>query len=188
MLKKDLRTKYSTLRDKLSTSQIAEKSLAISNKVLEIPIWSKDYYHVFLPITSKKEIDTINILSILQGKDKNIVVPKVENDSLGHYLLTDNTKFKNSAWGVPEPINAIPIDPGHIDVVFIPLLAFDTNGNRVGYGKGFYDKFLSDCHPEVVKVGLSFFEAESTITDIFNGDIPMDFCITPETIYSFIGS
>lgn len=188
MLKKDLRLKYSTLRRQLSLSQVAEKSLTISNKVLELPIWSKEFYHTFLPITSKQEVDTINLLSILQGKDKNIVVPKVERNSLGHYLLTDNTKFKNSDWGVPEPTNGIKIDPKNIDVVFVPLLAFDKIGNRVGYGKGFYDKFLLECKPNVIKVGLSFFEAEPLITDVFPGDIPLDYCVTPESVYSFTGS
>ena len=188
MLKKDLRQKYLTLRNQLSSSQIADKSLAISNKTLELPIWSKDYYHIFLPILSKQEIDTINLLSILQGKDKNIVVPKVENDSLEHYLPTDNTKFKNSAWGVPEPVNGIQIEPNNIDVIFIPLLAFDENGNRVGYGKGFYDKFIACCKPEVLKVGLSFFEAEKRISGVLPTDIPLDYCVTPEKIYSFTGS
>jgi 5-formyltetrahydrofolate cyclo-ligase len=55
-------------------------------------------------------------------------------------------------------------------VVFVPLLAFDKKGNRVGYGKGFYDAFLSKCKPETIKIGLSFFEAEETIDDVFEND------------------
>lgn len=185
MLKKDLRNKYLTLRKQFLPTVIADKSLAISNKALELPIWSKDFYHIFLPITSKQEIDTINLLSILQGKDKHIVVPKVQGDILQHYLLSDNTKFKNSKWGVPEPINGIQINPEQIDVVFIPLLAFDTKGNRVGYGKGYYDHFLKSCKKDIIKVGLSFFEAEAIITDIFEDDIPLDYCVTPKRNYSF---
>ena len=188
MLKKDLRLKYSALRKQLSLEQIAAKSLDISNKALELPIWSKEYYHIFLPITSKQEIDTINLLSILQGKDKYVIVPKVRKDTLAHYLLTDTTKFKNNSWGVPEPIDGIQIDPNKIDVVFIPLLAFDRKGQRVGYGKGYYDTFLASCRPDVIKVGLSFFKAEELITDVFPGDIPLDYCVTPQKNYSFVGS
>ncbi|MFX0556277.1 5-formyltetrahydrofolate cyclo-ligase [Maribacter sp. CXY002] len=186
MLKKDLREKYDTLRAELSTVSLASKSLSIANISLELPIWTFNYYHIFLPIKTKKEVDTINLLSILQGKDKNIIVPKVvTNTSLEHYLLTDNTRFKNSHWGVPEPIDGIPIQPEKIDVVFIPLLAFDQKGNRVGYGKGFYDRFLKECKKDVIKVGLSLFEAEDKISDIDPNDIPLDFCVTPENIYSF---
>ena len=72
-----------------------------------------------------------------------------------------------------------------IEVVFVPLLAYDQNGNRVGYGKGFYDKFLSKCNPETIKIGLSFFEPEETIEDISVTDIKLDFCITPNGIISF---
>ena len=72
-----------------------------------------------------------------------------------------------------------------IDVVFVPLLAFDTNGNRVGYGKGFYDKFLSQCQPETIKIGLSFFEAEEEIADVYQDDIRLDYCVTPNKIYDF---
>ncbi|MBQ4913153.1 5-formyltetrahydrofolate cyclo-ligase [Maribacter sp. MMG018] len=185
MLKKDLREKYALLRSELSFSELSSKSLSISNKALTLPIWSKEFYHIFLPIESKKEIDTINLLSVLQGKDKNIIVPKVHGDILKHYLLMDNTKFIKSKWGVPEPIDGITIDPIKIDVVFIPLLAFDEKGNRVGYGKGFYDTFLKECRDDVIKVGLSLFEAEKEISDVYENDIPLDYCVTPEKNYSF---
>ena len=72
-----------------------------------------------------------------------------------------------------------------IDVVFVPLLAYDKQGNRVGYGKGFYDKFLSECKPNVVKIGLSFFEPEELIEDVFENDVKLDFCVSSNTILSF---
>jgi 5-formyltetrahydrofolate cyclo-ligase len=70
-------------------------------------------------------------------------------------------------------------------VVFVPLLAFDKQGNRVGYGKGFYDRFLANCKPETIKIGLSFFEVENEIADVFNNDIELDYCVTPNKIYTF---
>ena len=102
-----------------------------------------------------------------------------------HFLLTDNTKIKKNRYNIPEPIDGIVISNDKIDVVFIPLLGFDKAGNRVGYGKGFYDRFLADCKPETIKIGLSFFEAEDKITDIYENDIKLDYCVTPETIYTF---
>ena len=102
-----------------------------------------------------------------------------------NYLLTDNTVIKKSAWGIPEPVDGIEIDDRKIDVVFVPLLAFDKQGNRVGYGKGFYDNFLANCKPETLKIGLSFFEAENEILGIYEGDIKLDYCVTPKRIYKF---
>jgi len=186
MLKKDLRLQYSALRRDISPQSLLNSSLAIANKLLVLPIWGFECYHIFLPIVSKNEVDTSFILSILQGKDKNIVLPKIqEPNKLQHILLTDSTKLRANSWGVPEPEAGIEVPPLKIDVVFMPLLAFDENGNRVGYGKGFYDNFLKECRNNVVKVGLSFFTAEKGISDVNANDIPLDYCVTPEKIYSF---
>ncbi|WP_027076791.1 5-formyltetrahydrofolate cyclo-ligase [Maribacter antarcticus] len=186
MLKKVLRTTYILRRNSLSQSQGIDQSISIANRLLTLPVWKLDYYHIFLPIIEKKEIDTSVILSILQGKDKHILIPKVlGQNNLQHFLLTDNTKFVVSSWGVPEPLDGISISVDKIDVVFVPLLAFDKKGHRVGYGKGFYDTFLSQCRKNVIKIGLSFFEAEETITDVRNADVRLDYCVTPNTIYSF---
>ncbi|MFS4492509.1 5-formyltetrahydrofolate cyclo-ligase [Maribacter sp. 2308TA10-17] len=186
MLKKDLRLQYTALRKDVSPHSLLNSSLSIANKLLALDIWHFDYYHIFLPITSKNEVDTSFILSILQGKDKNIVLPKVKAErSLKHILLTDNTKLMVNSWGVPEPLDGIEVPIEKIDVVFVPLLAFDKTGNRVGYGKGFYDVFLSNCRKDVIKIGLSLFTVEDKITDVSENDIPLDHCVTPEEIYSF---
>lgn len=189
MLKKDLRKKFTALRQNISSESLLNSSLTIANKLLELPLWSFDYYHLFLPIVEKKEIDTTFILSILQGKDKNVVLPKIETlDTLKNYLLTDSTKLVKNKWGIPEPTNGIEIMPENIQVVFVPLLAFDVQGNRVGYGKGFYDNFLSNCTRNVIKVGLSLFDPVEKVTNVYESDIPLDYCVTPKQIYSFKAS
>ena len=186
MLKKDLRLKILSLRNSTTSEYLSEQSLQLANTLLTLPIWNFSYYHLFLPITKKKEIDTSYILSILQGKDKNVVLPKMTGDqNLKHFLLTDSTVIKLNKWGVPEPLEGIEVPIHKIDVVFVPLLAFDTKGNRVGYGKGFYDIFLKECNPNVVKIGLSLFDAEESIDDIAPDDVSLDYCITPDKVYSF---
>lgn len=187
MFKKDLRKKYKALRNELSLQEIESNSLAIANNLLPLAIWDKLYFHLFLSIEEQKEIDTEFILQVLAGKDKEIVVAKTDFNSIQmtHYLLTDNTKFRKNEYNIPEPVDGIEVPVSKIDVVFVPLLAFDTNGNRVGYGKGFYDKFLSQCQPETIKIGLSFFEAEEEIADVYQDDIRLDYCVTPNKIYDF---
>jgi 5-formyltetrahydrofolate cyclo-ligase len=187
MLKKELRQKYKALRKQLSENELEEMSLAVANKLLKLPIWEKSYFHIFLPITEHQEVNTEFILHLLSGKDKEIIISKsdFETRKMTHFLLTDNTKIKKNEYNIPEPVDGIEVPSHKIQVVFVPLLAFDKKGHRVGYGKGFYDKFLSECKPETIKIGLSFFDSEELITDVFEGDIQLDFCVTPNSIYSF---
>jgi 5-formyltetrahydrofolate cyclo-ligase len=187
MTKKEVRIKYKELRQKLSIEELEEKSLAIANQLLKLDIWENTYFHVFLPIEEQKEVNSEYILTILQAKDKEIVISKsdFENSSMTHFLLTDNTKIKKNNYNIPEPINGLSVPTEIIDVVFVPLLAYDKQGNRVGYGKGFYDKFLSQCNDDVVKIGLSFFEPEELIEDTFENDVKLNFCVNPNGTICF---
>ena len=187
MLKKELRQKYKALRNQLSEEDLEEMSLAIANKVLTLPIWEKNYFHIFLSITEHKEVNTEFVLHLLSGKDKEIIISKsdFETREMTHFLLTDNTKIKKNQYNIPEPVDGIEVPSNKIDVVFVPLLAFDKSGHRAGYGKGFYDKFLKKCKPETIKIGLSFFEAEEQIEDVFENDVKLDYCVTPNGVYHF---
>ncbi len=186
-MKNRLRNKYQVLRTGISTEEIETKSIEIANNLLKLPIWEYNFYHLFLTISEKKEIDTDPILHILQGKDKNIVLSKADftTGTLSNYLLTDSTVIKKNTWGIPEPLDGIEIPALKIDVVFVPLLAFDYSGHRVGYGKGFYDIFLAGCNKDVIKIGLSLFEAEDKIPEILISDVPLDYCVTPQKTYEF---
>ncbi len=194
MDKKALRSKYKVLRQSLTEEEIEDKSLAIANQLLRMDavpslrlVWNKLYYHLFLTIEEQKEINTEYILQILAGKDKEIVISKCDFATLGmtHFLLTDNTKIKKNNYNVPEPVDGLEVPDAKIDVVFVPLLAYDKHGNRVGYGKGFYDNFLSKCKPETIKIGLSFFPPEEKIEDVSENDVKLDFCVTPEGVICF---
>jgi len=182
-----IRDKYKALRANLTSSQIDDYSLSIANQALKLPIWNKDYYHIYLPITSQKEVNTEYILNILSGKDKHIIISKSDFSKikLTHFLLTDSTTIKLNSYNIPEPTGGIEIDAKRIDVVFVPLLAFNNLGHRVGYGKGFYDRFLAQCRPETIKIGLSFFKTETLFNTADIDDIKLDICITPECIYQF---
>ena len=189
MTKSELRIHYKKKRTELSEEDIESQSLAIANGLLALDIWAYSFYHIFLSITEHKEINTDYILNILSGKDKNIVISKTnfETVEMIHYLLTDSTLIKKNSHNIPEPVDGIEIDSSKLEVVFVPLLAFDTQGHRIGYGKGFYDTFLSKCKPETLKIGLSLFGPEERIEGIFDSDIALDYCVTPQQIYSFSG-
>ena len=180
-----LRKSFLKKRLALSGQEHEDKSFAIANNCLTLPIWHLEYYHLYLPIKAKAEIDTTLILTLLQGKDKQVILPRTKGSELEHILLTDITKLKINGLGIPEPEKGIKISPEQIDVIFLPLLAWDKTGNRLGYGKGFYDNFLSQCRKNTIKVGLYFFDPVEKIIDIRSKDIQMDFCVNPEGIKKF---
>ncbi|RIV70791.1 5-formyltetrahydrofolate cyclo-ligase [Flagellimonas aequoris] len=187
MLKHELRKKYKSLRAEINPTQASDFSLILANHVLQIPIWDFFYFHIFLSIEDKNEVDTLPLITLLQGRDKHVIVPKMTGStSMDNYLLTDGTTLKKNSWGIPEPVDGFLVPENKIEVVFVPLLAFDSQGNRVGYGKGFYDTFLHKCKKETIKIGLSFFPAENDlISDVHENDVRLDYCITPEKVYAF---
>ncbi|RIV43991.1 5-formyltetrahydrofolate cyclo-ligase [Flagellimonas pelagia] len=187
MLKHELRKKYKDLRAEINLTQASDFSLILANHVLQIPIWDFFYFHIFLSIEDKNEVDTLPLITLLQGRDKHVIVPKMTGStSMDNYLLTDSTTLKKNSWGIPEPVDGFLVPENKIEVVFVPLLAFDSKGNRVGYGKGFYDTFLHKCKKETIKIGLSFFPAENDlISDVHENDVRLDYCITPEKVYAF---
>ncbi|PQJ31735.1 5-formyltetrahydrofolate cyclo-ligase [Nonlabens arenilitoris] len=188
MEKKALRNKYKQLRLNLSPQEVEDYSLQIANKLLTLDIWDFKMYHLFLSIEKQKEVQTDFLLHILQGKDKNVVISKSDfiDYSMSHYLLTDDTRIITNNYGIPEPDGmGISIDENQLDVVFVPLLVSDSIGNRVGYGKGFYDRFLKKCRPTVLKVGLSFVKPLDYQIKTNPNDIPLDMLVCPDKIYDF---
>lgn len=184
--KDQLREKYKAKRKQMTEDQIGEKSRQIVNQLLQLPIWDHSNYHLFLPIHKQKEVNTAFLMTALQGHDKNVILSSsnFSTGEMNHFLLTDDTLIKENKLGIPEPQGGFAVKPEQIDVVFVPLLAFDQAGNRIGYGKGFYDRFLKSCRKNVLKIGLSFFEAEATIPAAPH-DIKLDICQTPHQTYQF---
>ena len=187
MLKHELRKLFLEKRRKLSKGQKAQFDHLIKSAFQKLFPDDAKCVHIYLPIRSKNEIDTWPIIQELWSNRVEVAVPvthPVEN-RMNSTLLTPATKLKESKWGVPEPVFSKEIKNSEIDVVVLPLLAFDRQGYRIGYGQGFYDQFLSSFRKDVIKIGLSYFLPIERITDRGPWDIPMDSCITPEKVFKF---
>ncbi len=111
-------------------------------------------------------------------------VTNFKENSLIPVATKEDTIFEVNDYQINEPINGNPVSPQSIELMLLPLLAFDAYGYRVGYGKGFYDKLINDCKPTMLKVGFSFF-SEVVIDDINEFDKKMDICVTPDRIFQY---
>ncbi len=186
MLKNELRLGFLHRRQKLTETRYGWASKKIAGQCLILPLWDLKRFHIFLPVKAKKEVDTSYLIRALRQRDKEVVVPRVEGPGqLSHFLVDPKTNYKNNKWGIPEPVDGREVSPDSLDVVFLPLLAFDAAGYRVGYGGGYYDRFLGACKTKPITVGLSFFEPVPAITDLHGQDLKMQYAVTPEHIYEF---
>jgi len=179
MRKSELRKLFKENRSRLSDEELNRKSDSISEKIFDSVDFTKaDCVHIFLPIERMREIDTLPIISRIQNEFPEICVcvPRIREDGAGmeSVVLGDKQHTIINAFGIPEPVDGRIVDSTDIDIVFVPLLCADGNGNRVGYGKGFYDRFLSECRSDCRKIGLSLFDLVESIDDFDNHDIPLD--------------
>ena len=143
----------------------------------------------FYPIEEHKEVNTFIITDYLSfiNPGLQIAYPKTEmtTHTMQAIICDEEDAFETNSLNIPEPIKCEAVDPLQIDLVLVPLLVFDKDGYRVGFGKGFYDRFLQQCSEDCIKVGLSYFDPVDAITDRNEFDVPLDFCITPQKAYVF---
>lgn len=188
MNKKDLREHYLTKRLALSP-----KDLEVISEKITLTLFSNFQFEnkkvsMFLPIERTKEINTYRIWEKAVSFDAQVAIPKVNSatNEIKQILFESEDQLEISSWGIPEPNKGRVVAAEHFDIVLVPLLAIDKSGNRVGYGKGFYDRFLSKCSPRCTFIGLSHFDdLEKSISDIHSSDIKLDACVTPNKIYRF---
>lgn len=189
MTKSELRIIYKEKRRKLSLQKIDKYNDLILINFQKLRLPPIHCVHTYLASLKLVEVDTCNLIRYLQFKNPEIkiAVPKVDHHahSLYHFEYEENIQLMPNHYGINEPMEGKRIMPEQLDVVLVPLLAFDKKGFRVGYGKGFYDKFLADCRIDVISIGLSYFDPVDEITDINDHDLPLNYCVTPTRLISF---
>lgn len=186
MHKADLRKQALKQRNSLSEAELAKLNEKLLERFKTLDFSNIKSLHIFLPILRHKEPNTFLLIDWLLEKhpEINVVVPKADFESnlMSHFHYRGPADLANNHFDIPEPQNAEAFN-GSPDMVIVPLLTFDERGYRVGYGKGFYDRFLDGL--ETQKIGLSFFDASEQINDVHLNDIRLDKCITPERIIDF---
>ncbi len=185
MTKQEIRKIYLQKREDLSSVEFLQLNKFLCNNFfLHTDLSKVNVVHTFLPIKKNREVDTWLIIDRLQKEYPRvqICIPKINKESglLDNFYLEGREQLENNTWGIPEPMHGVPAPTSKIDAVLVPLLAFDKQGHRVGYGRGFYDKFLVTCRADCKKIGLSFFEEAEKITGLDQKDVALNLIITPK--------
>lgn len=188
MQKNELRKIYLEKMKSQTPSARKEKSRRIAERFFdEFDLENIKFLHLFLPIEKFGEIKTDFIFRRIWREFPHIktVVPRVDfaENKMRSVEFDEATKTAPNKWEIYEPFGNEFAENKLIDAVLVPLLCFDERGFRVGYGKGFYDKFLATCRADTLKIGLSFFQPIREIADVSEFDIKLDFCITPDKTY-----
>jgi 5-formyltetrahydrofolate cyclo-ligase len=189
MLKKEIRKVYKERRAAMLPSEKLkwDDLILIRFQSIELPFLSNVFS--FYSIDERNEVNSFIITDYLHFKNPALQVAyprmNVDDTRMEAMICTPDTAFELNDYGITEPVSNDLLPSNEIELVLVPLLAFDKNGNRVGYGKGYYDRFLKECDPGCLKIGLSYFEPIERIEDAGDFDVPLDLCITPQEVYVF---
>ena len=187
MLKEELRKKYKKLRRQIPPGHLQQISEQISLILFQNINLENKTISLFLPIERQHEINTYLIWEKAKSLNAKVGIPKanLETKELKHYVFEKEEQLEINSIGIPEPNSGKIISADRFDYVFVPLFCFDKIGNRVGYGKGFYDRFLRKCSNSCKFIGINHFDDFEEIEDVLPTDIQLDACITPSIMFWF---
>lgn len=186
--KNTLRKVYLEKRLSLSSDEYQNRNRLLIDRLVEfIDFRQTRFMHTFLSMTDKHEVDTFSIIKVARelNPEINIAICKtLPKGELSHYLLNERTRVEKNSWGIPEPVEGEAADIDNFDLVLVPLISFDKAGHRIGYGKGFYDRFLKKV-PQAKKVGLALTPPLDIIEYADDMDVRLDACVSPFEVYQF---
>lgn len=189
MLKKEARKIYNAKRQEIGYSDRMkwDDLILINFQTIEMPFL--DAVFSFYPMEDRNEVNVFLLTDYLHFRNPSLQIayPKmaVKEPNMEAVTCKADTVFEANDIGILEPLEKEIISPEDIDLVLVPMLVCDVHGNRVGYGKGYYDRYLSRCRPDCMKVGISYFEPVERIDDADKFDVALNFCITPQKAYVF---
>jgi 5-formyltetrahydrofolate cyclo-ligase len=189
MIKNTVRKEFLQRRMNIQEEDLQQQTALIASSFRKMDFPPVNYLLSYNPLASRHEFDVSICEDIL--KEQNFMIriawPKIHVDApdMEAILVEKDGFFIKNKFNILEPISGAIIPPQNHDIIFVPLVAFDERGYRVGYGKGYYDRYLAQCRPDAIKIGFSFFDAIEYIEDIDEFDVPLNFCITPHRIYEF---
>jgi 5-formyltetrahydrofolate cyclo-ligase len=189
MLKSEARKHYKNERSSLLASEQSRMDDLILIQFQKVSLPQLEYVLSYWPMEANREFNTHVVTRYLEFKNPGlkILYPKTDfaKKNMKALLTHEEAIFKKNKYNIYEPESGDEINASQIDLVLVPLLIFDQHGHRVGYGQGFYDRYLADCRADCIKAGLSYFDPIEKVDDASHFDVTLNLCITPRNIYVF---
>ena len=178
-MKNQLKASIIEKRNSLTKEEIIDKSKKIRNNLFNLEQYKKSKTIMFF-VSFNSEVDTHDMIKE-SLKNKTVIVPKVAHHEIEPSVIIDFDNLIPGKFEILEPIEAMKIAYKNIDLVIVPGIVFDKEGHRIGYGFGYYDKFLRKV-PKVIKVGLCFdFQLVDKIPREMH-DVPVDMVVTEKRV------
>lgn len=179
-MKTQLKESILEKRNSLSKEEILKKSNEIKNSLFSLSQYKKSKTVMFF-VSFNSEVNTHEMIKA-SLRNKTVVVPKVIHNEIEPSVMMDfDSLIPSGKFGILEPIEAMKIAYKNIDIILVPGIAFDKEGHRIGYGFGYYDKFLKKV-PKAIKIGLCFdFQLVEKIPREMH-DVPVDMIVTEKRI------
>ncbi|HOK49772.1 MAG TPA: 5-formyltetrahydrofolate cyclo-ligase [Sedimentibacter sp.] len=182
--KKELRKKILGIRNKMPKEDVENNSRIIMNKIIGLKTYKQSKV-IFVYMDFKNEVMTSDLIKHMLAEKKRVVIPYTDivNTLVIPSEITEEADLKLSPFGYNEPKKIMPVDVEEIDLVLVPGVVFDKNLNRIGFGKGYYDRILKNLKPGAKKIGLAHdFQVLDEIP-AEDHDIKMDMIITESSSY-----
>ena len=189
MLKKAIREVYLKKRLLIDDDQMNENTSRILTNFSSLQLPEVKHLLSYYPISERKEFNVSEAAEMVRNRFPEVKIswPRIDatNKTMEAVQVRPDGLYSKNIYNILEPIHGDLVEPEEIDLVFVPLVTFDEKGFRIGYGKGFYDRYLVRCRPTILKIEFSFFDPVKSIRDINHFDVPLSLCITPSRIYEF---
>lgn len=182
-LKSILRNRFLGVRDNLSRESVLAKSRRITDHLMNLPGYrTATVIHTYVSMVERNEVHTHNFVEKSLGLNKTVLVPKMKTKGeLTSAAISSLDELAANSWGVPEPQQENDADFSEIDLIIVPMVAGDRQKNRLGYGMGYYDRFLSKTN--ACKAGLLFdCQIYDGVLPTEEFDVPLDMLITESGI------
>ena len=182
--KKELRKRILNIRNSMSIENVEKNSSIIIDKIVNTDIYKQSKV-VFIYMDFNKEVMTSQLIKRMLSEKKRVVIPYTDtiNTELIPSEITKQADLKLNSFGYYEPVSIMPVDPEEIDLVIVPGVVFDKQLNRIGFGKGYYDKILIKLKPSAVKIAVAHEFQVFELIPTEEHDIKMDMIITEKSIW-----